>query len=64
MPSPTNEELHPTVLVIPKMTTTTRDLLIAELGTIIWNTTTLVLNVCDVYDGTANATHWGLITTT
>ncbi len=63
MPSPTNEILNPKQLVIPSFTTTERDLLKAEIGTIIFNTTTNVLNICDV-DKTVGATSWGLVTTT
>jgi len=40
------DELHPTALILPKITTSVRDLLVAELGTIIYNTTTNKINFC------------------
>ena len=54
---------HPTALILPKVTTTERDLLVAELGTIIYNTTTSTVNICDVAF-TAGATSWGVVTLT
>ena len=63
MPSPTNEFLNPASLVLPKFTTSERDLLVAELGAIIFNTTTVTVNVCDV-DRTAGSTSWGVVTLT
>jgi hypothetical protein len=33
-------------LVIPSVTTAVRDTMVADVGTIIWNTTTSKLNVC------------------
>ena len=59
----TNEILNPRALVIPKYSTTERDLLVAEIGTIIFNTTTVTLNVCDV-NFTAGSTSWGVVTLT
>ena len=59
----TNEILNPRALVIPKYSTTERDLLVAEIGTIIFNTTTVALNVCDV-NFTAGSTSWGVVTLT
>jgi len=41
-----HDNLNPLSLVIPKMTTSVRDTLIAEVGTIIYNTTTNKLNIC------------------
>ena len=38
--------LNPKVLVLPKMTTAVRDTLVAEIGTIIYNTTTNKINFC------------------
>lgn len=55
--------LNPRSLVIPNYTTTERDLMSCELGTIIYNTTTSTLNVCDVAF-TPNATSWGVVTLT
>ena len=48
-------------IVLPKMTTVERDLLIAELGTIIYNTTTDKINFCDV-DRTVGAGSWAAVT--
>ena len=61
MSKPTNEELNPRSLVLPNFTTTQRDLLIVELGTIIFNTTTGKINVCDVGQ-TAGANSWAVVT--
>lgn len=36
----------PAFLILPKMTTTIRDLQLAEVGTIIYNTTTNKINIC------------------
>jgi len=55
------DTLNPTQLVIPNVTTAIRDLMICELGTIIYNTTTSKLNVCDVAF-TAHANSWAVIT--
>ena len=63
MVSPTNEFLNPTSLVLPKFTTAERDLLVVEIGTIIFNTTTVTVDVCDV-DRTAGSTSWGVVTLT
>ena len=49
-------------LVIPKYTTTQRDLLVAEVGTIIFNTTTSKLNVCKA--AVAAAASWEAVTST
>jgi len=63
MVSPTNEILNPNVIVIPKISEATRDLLKAEEGTLIYNLDTNKLNICDV-DRTVGATSWGLVTST
>ena len=63
MVSPTNEILNPRSLVLPKFSTTERDLLIVEIGTIIFNITTATVNICDV-DRTAGSTSWGVVTLT
>jgi len=60
---PSNDILQPKFLVIPKYSTTQRDLLVAEIGTIIFNTTTATLNVCDV-ERTAGSGSWGVVTLT
>ena len=61
MPNPTDELLNPKSLVIPKITQTIRDLLVAELGTLIYNTTTNKLNICDV-SRTAGSGSWAVVT--
>ena len=55
--------LNPRQLVIPNVSTITRDLMSCELGTIIYNNTTNTLNVCDVAF-TAASTSWGVVTLT
>ena len=57
----TGEILKPSVIVLPKVSTVTRDLMKAELGTIIYNTTTDKINFCDV-DRTVGAGSWALVT--
>lgn len=52
--------LNPKFLVIPKMTTTVRDTLVAEVGTIIYNTTTNKLNICKT--AAAGAGSWEAVT--
>ena len=47
-------------LVIPKYTTTQRDLFLAEIGTIIYNTTTNKLNICKAK--VAHADSWEAVT--
>jgi len=49
-------------LVIPKMTTTVRDTLVAEVGTIIFNTTTSKLNICKT--AAAGSGSWEAVTST
>lgn len=61
MSNPTNEDLNPRSLVLPNYTTTQRDLLVVELGFIIFNTTTGKINVCDVGQ-TASANSWAAVT--
>jgi len=53
--------LNPRQLIIPNVSTTTRDLMSCELGTIIYNTTTSKLNVCDVAFTAASAS-WVVVT--
>jgi len=57
------EIINPKVLIIPKYTTAQRDLLKAEIGTLIHNTTDNKLNVCDV-DRTVGASSWAPVTST
>ena len=60
---PSNDILNPSQLIIPKISEATRDLLVAEEGTLIYNLDTNKLNVCDV-DRTAGAGSWAPITST
>ena len=52
--------LNPTALIIPKMTTAVRDTLVAEVGTIIYDTTQNKLCFC--VSQAAAASSWELIT--
>lgn len=52
--------LNPTALIIPKMTTAVRDTLVAEIGTIIYNTSTSKLNICKTQS--AGAGSWEAVT--
>ena len=51
---------HPVVLVLPKTTTAVRDTLVAEIGTIIYNTTTNKINFCKA--AVAAAGSWEAVT--
>ena len=46
VPSAPSSSGNPDFLIIPKMSTTNRDLQLAEVGTIIFNTSTSKLNIC------------------
>lgn len=46
MPDSTNDVLNPAALIFPKTTTAIRDTMLAEVGTVIYNTTTSKLNFC------------------
>lgn len=52
--------LNPIALIVPKMTTAVRDTLVAEVGTIIYNTTTSKLNFCKTK--AAGAGSWEAVT--
>jgi len=52
--------LRPKALVLPKMTTAVRDSLVAEVGTIIYNTTTNKINFC--ITAAAGAGSWEAVT--
>lgn len=54
------EILHPRALIFPKMTTDIRDTLVAEVGTVIYNTTTNKLNFCKTK--AAGAGSWEAVT--
>jgi hypothetical protein len=60
MPSSDNDILNPLVLVLPKMTTAVRNTQVAEVGTIIYDTTQNKLCFCKAK--TAAAASWELIT--
>lgn len=56
----TEEVVNPKALILPNVTTTQRDLLVCELGTIIYNTTTNKVNYCTTAN-TAGAGSWAAI---
>lgn len=60
MPNPSQEELYPKSLVLPHFTTTIRDTLIADVGTLIYNTTDNKIDFCIAK--AAAATSWSRIT--
>ena len=55
-----NEIFRPIALILPKMTTGVRDTLVAEIGTIIYNTTTNKINFCKT--AAAGAGNWEAVT--
>lgn len=57
---PSNDILNPKFLVIPKYTTGVRDTMVAEVGTLIYNTTTSKLNMCKT--AVAGAGSWEAVT--
>ena len=56
-----NEILKHLSLVIPNISEAIRDTMKSELGTLIYNTNTLKLDICKVAF-TANASSWGEVT--
>ena len=56
----TGEILNPSVLVLPKVTTVNRDLMVAEIGTVIYNSTTNKINFCKT--AAAGAGSWEAVT--
>jgi hypothetical protein len=60
MPDSTNDILNPLSLVLPSVTTTVRDTLVADVGTIIFNSTTSKLNFCKTK--AAGAGNWEAVT--
>lgn len=54
------EILRPRALILPKLSTAERDALIAEIGTIIYNTTTNKVNFCKTK--AAGAANWEAVT--
>lgn len=60
MPSPVNDILNPKQLVIPVLTEAIRDTLVAEVGTIIFNSDTSKLNFSKTKS--AGAGSWEAVT--
>ena len=60
MSNPSQDELYPLSLVLPHYTDTTRNALIADVGTLIWNTSDSAINVCKTK--AAAATSWDKVT--
>ena len=56
----TNDVLYPNALVLPVVATTTRDLMVADVGTLIFNSTTSKLNFCKTK--AAGAGSWEAVT--
>lgn len=56
------EIVRPQALVIPSVTTAVRDTLVAEVGTIIYNTTTNKINICKTKE--AGSGSWEAVTST
>lgn len=60
MGNPSQDELYPKSLVLPIITTTVRDTLLADIGTLIYNSTTNKLNFCKAK--AAAAASWEAVT--
>jgi hypothetical protein len=60
MASFSNDLLFPRILVLPSYTTAVRDTMVADVGTIIYNSTTNKLNFCKTK--AAGAGNWEAIT--
>ena len=60
MGNPSQDELYPQSLVLPQFTTTVRDTLIADVGTLIYNSTDDKLDFCIAK--AAAASSWSRIT--
>ena len=58
--NPDSEILNPKSLVIPQVTTVVRDTLVADVGTIIYNSTTNKLNICKTKAAAAGS--WEAVT--
>lgn len=57
---PNNDLLFPKSLVLPHFTTTERDALVADVGTVIYNETTSKINFCKTKS--AGAGSWEAVT--
>lgn len=55
-----SDVLNPTALIVPKVSETVRDTLVAEVGTIIYNTTSNKLNFCKTKAAAAGS--WEAVT--
>ena len=60
MSNPSQDELYPQSLVLPIITSTVRNTLLADIGTLIYNSTTNKLNFCKAK--TAAAASWEAVT--
>jgi hypothetical protein len=60
MSDSTNDILYPVALILPKVTTAVRNTMVAEVGTIIYNTTSNKLNFCKAK--VAAAASWEAVT--
>jgi hypothetical protein len=60
MPSPNQDELYPKSLVIPQVTTAVRDTLLADVGTLIYDSTQDKLCFCKAK--AAAAASWEAVT--
>ena len=60
MSNPSQDELYPKHFVLPHVTTAVRDTLLADIGTLIWNTTSEKVNVNTAK--AAAATSWEELT--
>ena len=56
MGNPSQEELYPKSLVLPHFTSSVRNTLLADIGTMIYNTTTSKVNMCKAK--AAGDTNW------
>ena len=48
MANPSQDELYPKSLILPQVTTAVRDILLADEGTLIYNSTTNKINFCKI----------------
>ena len=60
MGNPSQEELYPKSLVLPHYTDAERNALLADVGTVIWNTSDNAINVCKAK--VAAASSWDKLT--
>ena len=60
MGNPSQDELYPASLVLPHYTDSERNLLLADVGTLIWNISDNAINVCKAK--VAAAASWDKVT--